>query len=77
MTSGIVWSGMHVAITGKLPIPRSEAIIMLENAAAIYSPRVTRRTDVLLVSHIRSATGMTRKLFMQKTSFNRTCNLLV
>lgn len=54
--------GKHIAITGRLSVPRCEAIRLLERSGAIYTPRVTRTTDVLLVRSLRSANGMSHKL---------------
>lgn len=54
--------GKRIAITGQLSVPRREAICMLEKAGAVYAPRVTRLTDILLVGDIRALTGTTRKL---------------
>lgn len=55
-------SGKHIAITGRLSVPRCEAIRILEKSGAVYAPRVTRTTDVLLVGALRSETGMSHKL---------------
>ena len=54
--------GKHIAITGRLSVPRCEAIRLLERSGAIYAPRVTRTTDVLLVEALRSENGMSHKL---------------
>ncbi len=54
--------GKHIAITGRLSVPRCEAIRLLERSGAIYTPRVTRTTDLLLVGALSSANGMSHKL---------------
>jgi len=61
ISNSFLW-GKRFAITGQLSVPRREAICMFEKAGAVYVPRVTRLTDILLVGDIRALTGTTRKL---------------
>lgn len=47
------FSGNHVAITGRLPVPRAVAVSFLEEAGALYDGYVSKRTEILLVGDIK------------------------
>lgn len=51
--------GKRFAITGVLPVLRSDATVILENMGGIYKSSVTRDTDYLIVGDLRK---ISRKL---------------
>ena len=61
-------SGLHVAITGRLRIPRRVAINLLEGMGAQVDLRITRETDLLIVGDLTGKRtpepGKSRKILM-------------
>ena len=64
-------NGKKFAITGTLPIVRSEATAKLKKMGGVYKSSVTRDTDYLIVGDLRKISHkLERARFLQKEGYD-------